>query len=51
MQKIQQLYRKNYLGEDVITNRVYQNSKWNPTTEFIPTESYTGSYMACSSSC
>ena len=39
MQPIQKLYRKDYRGEEVITNRVYQNSKWNPTTEFIPTES------------
>ena len=39
MQKIQKIYRKDYRGEEVITNRVYQNSKWNPTTEFIPTES------------
>ena len=39
MQPIQKLYRKDYRGDEVITNRVYQNSKWNPTTEFIPTES------------
>jgi hypothetical protein len=39
MQTIKKLYRKDYRGEDVITNRVYQNSKWNPTIEFIPTES------------
>lgn len=39
MQKIQQLYRKDYQGEQVIINRVYKNSKWNPTLEFIPTES------------
>lgn len=36
MQKIQKIYRKNYRGEDVIVNRVYENSQWNPTSEFIP---------------
>jgi hypothetical protein len=35
MQTIKKLYRKDYRGEDVITNRVYQNSKWNPTVEFV----------------
>jgi hypothetical protein len=35
MQKIKQLYRKNYLGEDVVVDRVYENSKWNPTQEFV----------------
>lgn len=35
MQTIKQIYRKNYAGEDVIVDRVYQNSKWNPTHEFV----------------
>lgn len=35
MQSITKLYRKDYRGEDVVTNRIYQDSKWNPTTEFI----------------
>lgn len=35
MQKIKQLYRKNYQGEDVVVDRVYENSKWNPTQEFV----------------
>jgi hypothetical protein len=37
MQPLKKIYRKDYQGEEVITNRVYQNSRWNPTTEFIPT--------------
>lgn len=35
MQKIKQLYRSTYTGEDVITERVYENAKWNPTEEFV----------------
>lgn len=35
MQKISKILRSNYVGEDVIVDRVYKNSKWNPTTEFV----------------
>jgi hypothetical protein len=35
MQTLKKIYRKDYLGEDVITNRVYANSRWNPTVEFV----------------
>ena len=38
MQKIQQLYRKNYLGEDVVTNLEHVDGKWKETTEFIPNQ-------------
>jgi len=38
MQKIQQLYRKNYLGEDVVTTLRHINSAWKETTEFIPNQ-------------
>lgn len=43
MQTLKKLYRKDYRGEDVITNRIYQNSKWNPTVEFIP-NTFTGNF-------
>jgi len=35
MQKLNQIYRKDYQGEDVVIDRVYKDAKWNPTTEFI----------------
>ena len=35
MQKLKQLFRKDYVGEEVIVDRVYSNSKWNPTNEFV----------------
>lgn len=38
MQKIQQLYRKNYLGEEVVTNLKHVDGEWKETTEFIPNQ-------------
>ena len=35
MQKIKQLFRKDYLGEDVNTIRTYQHAKWNPQSEYV----------------
>jgi hypothetical protein len=35
MQKLSKIYRKDYRGEDVVVNRVYTDSQWNPTTEFV----------------
>ena len=38
MQTIKRLYRKDYLGEDVITDRVRENNRWSNTEEFIPNQ-------------
>ena len=38
MQTIKQLYRKDYLGEDIVTTRTYENSKWNAETEYLPNQ-------------
>jgi hypothetical protein len=36
MQKLTKIYRKDYRGEDVIIDRIYKNSEWNPRAEFVP---------------
>ena len=36
MQQIQRLYRKDYTGETVVKQLVWENSQWNSTTEFAP---------------
>jgi hypothetical protein len=38
MQTIKQLYRKDYLGEDVVTSLDHKNGDWVKTTEFIPNQ-------------
>jgi hypothetical protein len=35
MQLIKPLYRANYTGEEVTTQLVYQNNRWNATNEFV----------------
>lgn len=39
MQKLKKIYRKDYQGEDVVTSRIYANSRWNPTIEFVSNSS------------
>ena len=36
MQKLSKIYRKDYRGEDVIVERIYKDSSWNPRAEFVP---------------
>jgi hypothetical protein len=36
MQKIKQLYRSNYAGENVVTKMVLQYGEWDPETQFVP---------------
>jgi hypothetical protein len=36
MQKIKQLYRSTYEGEHVVTNLVYENSRWTMEKEYVP---------------
>ena len=36
MQRIKQLYRANYTGENVIKSLTYQNAAWTQETEFAP---------------
>jgi hypothetical protein len=36
MQKIKQLYRSNYSGENVVTQLTLEGGEWNPTTESVP---------------
>jgi len=36
MQKIKQLYRTNYAGEEIITKLTYTNADWKRETEFVP---------------
>jgi len=38
MQKIKQLYRSSYAGENIITQLTYQNGEWNPETEMVPNQ-------------
>lgn len=38
MQPLKQLYRKDYEGEQVITDLVHQGQDWVKTTEFIPNQ-------------
>lgn len=38
MQTLKQLFRKNYSGEDIITNLTYENSKWNSESEYMPNQ-------------
>ena len=37
MQKLKQLYRSTYTGENVITNLTLENSEWTPEVEHVPT--------------
>lgn len=36
MQKIKQMFRKDYAGEQITTSMTWENGKWNPAKEFIP---------------
>jgi hypothetical protein len=36
MQKIKQLYRKDYLGEEVVRDLVWSENSWNQTREYVP---------------
>jgi len=36
MQKIKQLYRSNYAGEDIITKLTYEGGDWHRTVEHVP---------------
>jgi hypothetical protein len=36
MQKIKELYRSSYVGEDVIRDMVYRDGAWDRTVEFVP---------------
>jgi hypothetical protein len=38
MQTVKRLYRKDYQGEDVITDLVRTNNEWNKTQEYIPNQ-------------
>ena len=38
MQKLKQLYRSSYAGENVITQLTYENGEWNPETEMVPNQ-------------
>ena len=36
MQKLKQIYRSTYAGENVITQLTLSNNEWNPEVEFVP---------------
>jgi len=36
MQKIKQMYRSNYTGEDIITELTYEGGDWQKTVEYVP---------------
>jgi hypothetical protein len=36
MQKIKQLYRSNYTGEDIVSELVYKDGDWQKTVEHVP---------------
>lgn len=36
MQKVKRLYRKDYLGEDVVRDLTYSGGTWNETREYVP---------------
>ena len=36
MQKLKQIYRSGYGGENVVTSLTYENADWTPVTEFAP---------------
>lgn len=36
MQKLKQIYRANYAGEDIVTELVLSENEWTPVKEFIP---------------
>lgn len=36
MQKLKQIYRSNYAGEDIVTELVLSQNEWTPETEYIP---------------
>ena len=38
MQKLKQLYRANYAGENIITNLTLKNNEWETATEFVPNQ-------------
>ena len=38
MQKLKQIYRSNYAGENIITNLTLSGGEWNPETEFVPNQ-------------
>jgi hypothetical protein len=38
MQKLKQLYRSSYAGENIITQLTYQGGEWIPETEMVPNQ-------------
>ncbi|CAB4129059.1 hypothetical protein UFOVP112_157 [uncultured Caudovirales phage] len=36
MQKLKQIYRANYAGENIVTELTLSNNEWTPVTEFVP---------------
>jgi hypothetical protein len=38
MQKLKQLYRSSYAGENIITQLTYEHGEWNPETEMVPNQ-------------
>jgi hypothetical protein len=38
MQQIKRQYRKDYQGEDIVTDRTYQHAEWDDVKEFIPNQ-------------
>ena len=38
MQKLKRQYRRDYVGEDIVTVRTYENSDWHDQKEFIPNQ-------------
>jgi hypothetical protein len=38
MQKLKQLYRSSYAGENIITQLTYRNGEWDPETEMVPNQ-------------
>jgi hypothetical protein len=38
MQKLKQLYRANYAGENIVTHLTLENNEWTTATEFVPNQ-------------
>jgi len=36
MQTVKKLYRKDYLGEDVVRDLIYTGGSWAETREYVP---------------
>jgi len=41
MQKLRQIYRSNYTGENVVTTLTYEGGDWKPETEMVPNSVFT----------